>query len=235
MERISAMSSTHAPRCGSNSDSSIPHWPCFLNLRGLPIRTADSLRMKAKRTFFVSDSGSLSPSSSFSLGFGSNRSICDGAPSIKMKMHALAFGAKWGAFGPNGLAGTSAASKPCSRNIEASASRPNPLAADVRKSRRVNLMMSSGLMSFSRNKLIKVHHCARQRHPCCHFHAVFIRFFRIDQGFHALGPLLEQARLDFVKLDEPVHLRLRRRARQNHREHTAHLLSGAGFRHARDA
>src|SRR6476620_8129932 len=97
-----AISSAQDAICGNKSDTSIPHWPYFWNLRGLPISTADSFWINAKRTSFVSDSGSFWPFSSFSFGFGSNKSICDGAPSMKMKMHDLAFGAKCGDRGANG-------------------------------------------------------------------------------------------------------------------------------------
>src|ERR1043166_3405554 len=36
IERISVTSSTMLAKCGSNSDTSIPHWPCFWNFQGLP-------------------------------------------------------------------------------------------------------------------------------------------------------------------------------------------------------
>src|SRR5260370_840747 len=58
MERIKAMSSTQVAKCGKKSESSMPIWPCFLNLRGLPMRRALSFLMKAKRTFLVMESGS---------------------------------------------------------------------------------------------------------------------------------------------------------------------------------
>jgi hypothetical protein len=59
----------------------MPHCPYFRNVRGLPRMRAVSLRMKANRTFLVNDSGRGWPSSSASLGLGSNRSIWLGAPS----------------------------------------------------------------------------------------------------------------------------------------------------------
>ena len=98
--------------CGSRSLNSIPHCPCFANFRGDPISRAVSFLMNANRTFFVMDSGSGCPFSSFSFGFGSNRSICDGAPSMKMKMQFFAFGAKCGTRGARGSPGADAASNP---------------------------------------------------------------------------------------------------------------------------
>ena len=49
----------------------MPHWPYFLNVRGVPMIRADSFARKAKRMFFNIDSGSACPSSWFSIGFGS--------------------------------------------------------------------------------------------------------------------------------------------------------------------
>ncbi len=49
------------------------------------------------------DSGSGWPSSSFSFGLGSKRSIWLGAPAMKMQMQALAFGSKSGFFGARGF------------------------------------------------------------------------------------------------------------------------------------
>ena len=124
----------------------MPHWPCGENGRGLPISTALSFWMKAKRTSLVSDSGIFWPFSSLSLGFGSNRSIWLGPPSMKKKMQALARGAKCG--GTAGLAAgalaiaDSAARSPSARNSDARASVPMPLAAVARKSRRVKSMIS---------------------------------------------------------------------------------------------
>src|SRR5688572_20746559 len=213
------MSSAHSPRRGSNSDSSMPHWPCFLNLRRLPMSTADSFWMNAKRTLFVKESGSFWPSSSFSLGLGSKRSICDGAPSMKMKMHRLAFGAKCGAFGAKGLAGwPSAASNPFSRNIDASATKPSPLAVDVRKSRRVTLMMSSGFMSFSRYKFIEVHqrpgHCDESRRFRCS---------------------VPEARLYFVEFHQTIEFGLCGAPRQDCGKHAPHFLFRTRFGQSRYA
>ena len=59
----------------------MPHWPCFVNFRGLPMTAAVSFWRNAKRTFLVNDSGSFWPCSSLSFGLGSNRSIWLGAPS----------------------------------------------------------------------------------------------------------------------------------------------------------
>jgi hypothetical protein len=59
------------PMCGRRSESSIPHWPYFLKVRGVPMIRADSFARKAKRMFFNIDSGSACPSSWFRIGFGS--------------------------------------------------------------------------------------------------------------------------------------------------------------------
>ena len=40
IDRTRAMSSAQIARCGRKSDKSIPHCPCFRNLRGLPRRRA---------------------------------------------------------------------------------------------------------------------------------------------------------------------------------------------------
>jgi hypothetical protein len=34
IDRMKAMSSTHSATCGNNSETSIPHCPCFLNFHG---------------------------------------------------------------------------------------------------------------------------------------------------------------------------------------------------------
>src|SRR5207249_4438967 len=78
-------------------------FPWRENLRGEPMRRAESFWMKAKRTFFKRESGRGWPWSWLSLGLGSKRSICDGPPSMKMKMQDLALGAKWGRRGARGL------------------------------------------------------------------------------------------------------------------------------------
>ena len=80
---------------------------------------------------FVMDSGSGWPWSLFSIGFGSNRSIWLGPPSMKMKIHAFAFGVVWFGFGESGFTpGT--APYPSRPSSAVSASPPIPPAAVVR-------------------------------------------------------------------------------------------------------
>ena len=136
IERINAMSSDTEPMCGSRSLSSMPHWPCGLNLRLVPISTADSFLMKANRTLAVISLGSGLPLSSFSLGLGSKRSTWLGAPAMKMKIQRLALGAKCGPMFASGLP-VLASRLSCCRS-DASAAVPMPLALVARKSRRVN-------------------------------------------------------------------------------------------------
>jgi hypothetical protein len=81
IERTRQMSSAHLPRCGSRSDSSMPHAPCFVNFLGLPRMRAVAFWRKAKRTFFVIDSGIGLPCSALSFGLGSKRSSWLGPPS----------------------------------------------------------------------------------------------------------------------------------------------------------
>src|SRR5262245_48680813 len=76
-----------------------------------------------------------------------------------MKMQLLALGLKWG---PRVVPGTaarsaSAASRPSAWNNEARASAPMPLALVARKSRRVSLMMSSGLISITGDEFVEIH------------------------------------------------------------------------------
>src|SRR5688500_3270083 len=98
--------------------------------------------MNANRTLLVIDSGSFCPCISFSLGFGSKRSIWLGAPSGRKKMQLFAFGAKWGERGESGsfkrADDESAASRPSRCKSEARASIPIPDALDVKNCRRAS-------------------------------------------------------------------------------------------------
>src|SRR5215831_21245863 len=93
-----------------------------------------------------------------------------------MQMQALAFGAKWGGRVASGLAAPagpgSAASRPSSRSKDARASRPTPLAAEVRKSRRdwriaswIGCMARSVGRLFPRDELVEVEDRPCQCHP----------------------------------------------------------------------
>ncbi len=116
----------------------MPHWPWGANLRLVPSSVAVSFFRKANRTFLVIESGSFWPCSSLSLGLGSNRSTWLGAPSMKMKMQALARAGKCGALGCSGSIALLAAwadfapSSPSSAIAAVSAKPPKPLAAVVK-------------------------------------------------------------------------------------------------------
>ena len=71
IERTRQMSSAMEPMCGSKSLISVPHWPCFVNLRGLPMSRASFFLMNAKRTFSSMSSGSFWPAIALSFGLGS--------------------------------------------------------------------------------------------------------------------------------------------------------------------
>ena len=76
------MSSATFARCGSSSESSAPDCPCFLNWNGDASSFGVPL-MNAKRSPLMNSAGMSWPSCLVSAGFGSNRSICDGAPAMK--------------------------------------------------------------------------------------------------------------------------------------------------------
>ena len=69
----------------------MPQSPWGAKVRGDPMSTAESGLMKAKRALSRIDFGSFCPCISLSLGLGSNKSTCEGAPAMKIKMQALAF------------------------------------------------------------------------------------------------------------------------------------------------
>ena len=104
------------------------------NFRGLA-RSVASFLMNANRRFPAATAEAAGRSSSASFGLGSNKSSCDGPPSMNRKMHRLARGAKCGCRVPaDSQRGCSAASS------ERSASMPSPPEARlVRNSRRPGL------------------------------------------------------------------------------------------------
>ena len=81
-------SSAHDARCGSQSENAIPDFPYCRNGRWLAHTFAVGL-MKAKRSPFRIDSGSGSPFSFSSAGFGSNRSSWLGPPVHEKEDHVL--------------------------------------------------------------------------------------------------------------------------------------------------
>src|ERR1051325_11050788 len=90
-----------------------------------------------------------------------------------MKMHCVAFAAKWAGRGVSGETATasfcaSAASKPSPASNEAKASPPTPRAVLTRKSRRVSSMMSLGSMLrdlFTGQKFIQIQQHIGHRPP----------------------------------------------------------------------
>src|SRR5262249_16052369 len=86
-------SSTNADRCGKRSETSMPDWPCLVNLR------LEASRVPGLRTF---SSGSLlrlgigSPWRLVSSGLGSHRSTWLGPPYMNRQMHAVAVAGECG-------------------------------------------------------------------------------------------------------------------------------------------
>jgi hypothetical protein len=81
IERTTASSSDSAAKLGVSSVKSCPDAPYFANLYG-DARILGVPLMNAKRSPFVKLSGIGCRSSSASLGLGSKRSSCDGAPAM---------------------------------------------------------------------------------------------------------------------------------------------------------
>src|SRR5689334_25431954 len=95
MERIRQISSATFPRCGSNSESSMPHCPCFENLNGL----AKTLEEASAALSYLISPGNGLPSYLASMGFGSNISIWLGPPIIRREIMALARAGLGGVLG----------------------------------------------------------------------------------------------------------------------------------------
>ena len=81
IERTIATSSAIVLKCGRSSETSTPAGPTGSNAYGEPSSRGVPL-MKAKRSPFTSSSGIGWPSCCFSLGLGSKRSTCEGAPAM---------------------------------------------------------------------------------------------------------------------------------------------------------
>jgi hypothetical protein len=79
------------------------------------------------------------PSNSFSAGFGSKVSTCDGPPCMNRKMTRFAFGLKCGGRTASGFFGSTGVSAAAADtpSRSARASRPKPLADRRNRSRRV--------------------------------------------------------------------------------------------------
>src|ERR1700688_2437136 len=99
IERTTQISSTQDPMFGSNSLTSVPHWPCFLNLYDDPIKLPVFVRIRAGI-----GKGRGLPVSLTNRGLGSSRSTCEGPPDMNRKMTRLAFAGNIGARRERGLA-----------------------------------------------------------------------------------------------------------------------------------
>ena len=90
------------PMCGNQSDTSMPAWPCFWNVRF----EASSLFLSTPRRVLTgpNDAGSFWPCRRVSSGLGSKVSTCDGPPDMNRKMTRFAVGSKCGSFGASGSA-----------------------------------------------------------------------------------------------------------------------------------
>src|SRR6516162_3807404 len=96
-----ARSSIQVARCGNRSLTHLPHWPYCLNFHFGPT-TRPSFFLPLRPNVLT---GTVLPSSSYSLGLYSNVSTWLGPPYMNRKMTLLAFGAKCGFFGASGLTG----------------------------------------------------------------------------------------------------------------------------------
>src|SRR5258708_31499437 len=85
------MSSATVARCGRHSEIVWPLSPCCTNFRFVPCSFASPL-MNANRLLATNDGGMTCPSSSCSLGLGSNSSSWLGPPAMNRKMTLLAGG-----------------------------------------------------------------------------------------------------------------------------------------------
>src|SRR5688572_13289264 len=106
------------------------------------------------------DSGMGCPARLSSAGFGSNRSIWLGPPSMKRKMTDFAVGLWCGCFAFNGLT-VAACSTPSRFSNDARAIAPRPLPALARKSRRDvarRLWMDTVQLLIPVNEFVRVQH-----------------------------------------------------------------------------
>src|SRR5437660_12626727 len=104
MARTRDKSVAQAATLESKSETSVPHWPYAVNVRGLGKTWAVGL-MKASCSSFVTDAGNGMPAHFFSAGLGSNRSSWLGAPSMNRKITLFALAEKWGRLGASESAG----------------------------------------------------------------------------------------------------------------------------------
>src|SRR5262245_829641 len=160
-------SSARVARCGRKSESSIQHWPCLFNTRGLAITFAVGL-MKASLSPLVIDSGRDWPCHFCNPGLGSNRSIWLGPPSMNSRMTFFALPGKWGCFGAIGsVRAPSSAVRPSEAISSARANVPRPPAHSRKKLRRVCILRNCvrSIVLFPRHEFVQVEDCARQSGP----------------------------------------------------------------------
>src|SRR4051794_22856355 len=95
-DRITAMSSMQLAIRGNRSETSMPLWPCFRNVRRVP----RSLALLWICWYLTSPNslGRFWPSSLLSSGLGSKVSRWLGPPAMNRKMTDRAFDGKWAAF-----------------------------------------------------------------------------------------------------------------------------------------
>ena len=84
IERITQMSSAHAPTCGKSSLTSRPLWPYFVNANG------DCMSEPVLRSVATVPPGSGCPWYFASIGFGSKLSTCDSPPFMNRKITRVA-------------------------------------------------------------------------------------------------------------------------------------------------
>ena len=98
---MTARSSTQPAGCGNRSETSMPLWPYFRNVRRVP----SSLALLWTNWYFASPNsfGRACPSSWFKSGLGSNVSRWLGPPAMNRKMTARALAGWCGGLGASGI------------------------------------------------------------------------------------------------------------------------------------
>src|SRR5262249_4680744 len=137
-ERTTAKSSTHPARCGSQSLTSIPDSPYFLNVLLLARSVLPPVPIGVITVPKLA--GSFWPCSRVNSGLGSNVSRWLGPPSMNRKITAFALAFKGGSLGTSGLAvgftASASPSRPSWYSRQERANAPKPPPALSKKSRR---------------------------------------------------------------------------------------------------
>src|SRR5262249_6671984 len=102
-ERRKQTSATHVARFGMRSETSKPHWPCFLNFRVLAISGVSPLVNWLTKVPSLLGSGL--PCCLVTSGLGSKRSSGLGPPTMNMKMTRFALATKCGSLAAKGERG----------------------------------------------------------------------------------------------------------------------------------